>query len=452
MTAEEEIEPTSEDIFLGKEFNIRDPRRNRAFAYLGKIYTTDEQPLEFRRNVFLDCSEAHVILIAGKKGSGKSYTMGVFVEELIKIMERFPNQISILIIDTMGTFSGIGQINDEVRDIDIESWKICPRSFENFRIFVPAPSIDKIQALRRRFEDSPERVMPLYLRPGDLDVQDWVFLSEWKSTKPSAGLLSEAVSNVLARAREENEGITDNVTIQHFINEVEEIPNYPGNVQNAVLSRLSMMNNWNLFSSTGPRLRDLVPAGQVSIVDLSIQGFGSGASLDTLMLALFTRKIYEERMISKRTVPIDNRITDLNRGIPFVWLVVDEAHKYLDSSSFSKKYLQNWVQQGRSPGLGTVMATQSPKDFPEVINTNMDILIAHKLVTKTNVEKIKRMAVRTELDEKLFNDLPDRKGSAVIIDTESTNRAIIGFVKPRLTKHTGRTATLYDENNDINTT
>lgn len=445
MVIEEEIEPTAEDYFFGKEFNLREPDRNRAFAYIGKAYTKDEKPLEYCKNIFLDCSEAHVVLISGKKGSGKSYTMGVLVEELIKIMDRFPDKISIFIIDTMGTFLGIGEPNTELSEMEQDTWKVIPRSFNNFQIFVPAQDIEKVNARRLDFKESPEKVVPMYLRPGDLDVKDWIFLSEWNATQPSAGLLAEAVSRVIAQAREDNEGSTDNITIDHFIAAVEEIYNYPANIQNAVLSRLNMMKTWNLFSSTGPRLRDLVRPGIVSILDLSIQGFGGVGSLDTLMIAIFARKIYEERMISRKTVPRNNRITNLNRPIPLVWLVVDEAHKYLDSKSFSNKYLRNWVQQGRAPGLGTVMASQSPKDFPEEINTNMDLLIAHKLVTKNNVNKIKSMAVRTELDDKIFNELPDKKGSAVIIDTESTNKAIIGFIKPRKTKHTGKTATVYDE-------
>jgi len=436
-------EPDSDDLFLCGYYNEKS-ELNKTFTYLGKENPRREgRTLLDSKNIYLDCNESHVVLICGKKGSGKSYTMGVFVEELTSLMEDFPNDLSIVIVDTMGTFLGLGENNEDLSSNLQEIWNIEPKGYDCIKIYIPSPTLDKITERRRQFKYSPEKVTPLYLRPGDLDPQDFVFLSNWDINQPSGALLLEGALDAFDTIKEIN-GNTDSLELDDIVDSLYQIPEkgIQKHIRNIVHSKLKSMNSWNLFSTSGPKIRDFVEPGQISILDLSLQSLSSGVSLDTLFLSIFTRKIYQERMITMKTTPrvSENR---KSRGIPNVWLVIDEAHKYLESDSYARDDLKKWVQQGRSPGLGTLMATQNPGRFPDDIITNMDVLIAHKLITKNNIEKVKKMAIRTDKDIRLlFEEIPDQKGSAIFIDTESTQDAIMGIIRPRTSKHTGESESL----------
>ncbi|HID06507.1 MAG TPA: DUF87 domain-containing protein, partial [Armatimonadetes bacterium] len=52
-----------------------------------------------RDQIYLDDSYSHVVLICGKRGSGKSYTMGVFLEELVQ-----RDDVIIIVADPMRNF------------------------------------------------------------------------------------------------------------------------------------------------------------------------------------------------------------------------------------------------------------------------------------------------------------------------------------------------------------
>ena len=59
---------------------------------IGKNAKTDEY-------VYLDHSRSRAVFIGGKRGSGKSYTMGVIVEELLDSRNTLT-----IIIDPMGIY------------------------------------------------------------------------------------------------------------------------------------------------------------------------------------------------------------------------------------------------------------------------------------------------------------------------------------------------------------
>lgn len=51
--------------------------------------------------VYLDSTRSRAVLVCGKRGSGKSYTLGVVVEELLEA-----GNILVIIVDPMGIYHG----------------------------------------------------------------------------------------------------------------------------------------------------------------------------------------------------------------------------------------------------------------------------------------------------------------------------------------------------------
>ena len=69
----------------------------------------------------MDVSRSHVVLIAGKRGSGKSYTMGVLTEEMSDLEPQVAENIASLIFDTMGIFWTMKFKNDKVKKSSLQT-------------------------------------------------------------------------------------------------------------------------------------------------------------------------------------------------------------------------------------------------------------------------------------------------------------------------------------------
>ncbi len=74
----------------------------KAAAYLGKVVISPTDPPVLGKDFYLDLSTSHVILLAGKRGFGKSYTLGVIVEEFCKLPYDIKKRLCVIVIDTVG--------------------------------------------------------------------------------------------------------------------------------------------------------------------------------------------------------------------------------------------------------------------------------------------------------------------------------------------------------------
>jgi hypothetical protein len=94
------------------------------------------------------------------------------------------------------------------------------------------------------------------------------------------------------------------------------------------------------------------------------------------------------------------------------WLLVDEAHAFVDS--VADPALRRVLTRGRAPGTSLVLATQRPSALPEVAASQADLLIAHRLTGRADREALElaRPAVaRLEAERE-----PAKPGEAVVFD------------------------------------
>jgi len=70
------------DLIIGRNEADKRDFGKRGLAYIGKSYVSMGQYTSLSNPIFLDVARTHVILISGKRGSGKSYTMGTIAESL----------------------------------------------------------------------------------------------------------------------------------------------------------------------------------------------------------------------------------------------------------------------------------------------------------------------------------------------------------------------------------
>ena len=78
-------------------------RQNSSNGYLniGRFYALDGSS---GASVKMDALFPHAVLICGKRGYGKSYTLGVLVEEIASLDEEIRKNLAVVIIDTLGIF------------------------------------------------------------------------------------------------------------------------------------------------------------------------------------------------------------------------------------------------------------------------------------------------------------------------------------------------------------
>ncbi|HLD86898.1 MAG TPA: hypothetical protein VJB12_02440, partial [Candidatus Nanoarchaeia archaeon] len=83
------------ETILGRSEQDRIKLGTYATVYLGKQYVKMGQVTSLSHKVYMDVSRSHIVFIAGKRGSGKSYTMGVVAEGVNDLPEEVKKNIAI---------------------------------------------------------------------------------------------------------------------------------------------------------------------------------------------------------------------------------------------------------------------------------------------------------------------------------------------------------------------
>ena len=99
---------------------------NKGILNIGRYYALDGS---LGSHVYVDGLRPHVVLICGKRGYGKSYTMGIFIEEMMMLEEDIRKNIAILVIDTLGIFWTLFYPNKRQEEL-LNEWHIAPAKFD----------------------------------------------------------------------------------------------------------------------------------------------------------------------------------------------------------------------------------------------------------------------------------------------------------------------------------
>ena len=185
-------------------------------------------------------------------------------------------------------------------------------------------------------------------------------------------------------------------------------------VRRAARNHLDLAASWGAFAPDGLAATDLATGG-ATVLDCA----GLGAAPTNAVTGAVASALYDARVAGR-----------LDR-LP--WLLVDEAHVVLDGAA--EPALETLLTRGRAPGVSLVAATQRPAALPAVAVSQADLLVAHRLTARDDVEALAR-AAPTYLDGRLRDRLPTVPGAAVVVDdaTESVHGV---RVRERATPHGG---------------
>lgn len=374
---------------------------------------------------YLETDRSRAVLVCGKRGSGKSYTMGVIAEELLD-----DGNTLVVIVDPMGIYYPMTQPNYEQERM-LWDWGLNPKGVS---ALVLTPGEPEVLYGSREVADVMEsrgvRFRQFRINPADLSPDAWCALFDLSISDVMGIALFRAVQHLRRRHKE-------HFFIRDIIDEIEGDGLVQDRTRQALLNRLEMAEDWNIFSTRYQEIWEVFDPHSINIVDLSTLDPGP-LGRRNLIINVLARDIYKRRTIARRKEELG-----LVGELPRVWVLIDEAHQFAPSgkSTLSKEALIRWTKEGRQPGLSLVIASQQPSALDNEIISQCDVIIAQKLTNHADIQAINALSQDYMGGElKTYIRKLKRRGEAVLVDDEQ-EKVVMMQVRPRKSSHGGGEAT-----------
>ncbi len=414
-------------------------------VFLGKHYIQMHQNVSLSNEVLLDVIRSHVIFVCGKRGSGKSYTMGVIAEGMSNLPDEIKQNVSVVFLDTMGVYWTMKYPNKKDKEL-LREWKLKAEALD-VKIFTPAGYYDEFRKKGIPTDAS------FSIRPSELDISDWCMTFDVKTTEPVGVLIGKTIH----RMKEKNKEFS----IKDIIKEIDDDNETGRDEKNAAKNLFINTESWGVFEKEGTPLKDLVKGGQVTIVDMSCYATVPNSwNIKNMVAGIISEKLFIERMIARKNEEFDHVYQAVNyfreetkqeQKFPMVWLVLDEAHEFLpnEGKTLATEPLITVLREGRQPGISLILASQQPGKIHTDVMTQSDTVISHRITAKVDVDALGSLMqtyLRKGLTDELDN-LPRTKGAAIIFD--DTNEKMYPIqVRPRFTWHGGQAPSAYQKEED----
>ncbi len=399
-------------------------------GYLGKHIVGEGEEAHLANKIALDLLRPHIILICGKRGSGKSYTAGVLMEEIALLPEKYRKNLTAVVIDTMGIYWAT-KLGNEQQVVLLDEWGLKTTELED-RVKVYVPFEQKLE-----FEEADVPVdFGISIPPYEFSAEDWTLAFNLPMTNPIAISLQKSVNDL--RKKEEKFQIDD------LISQVKDSRSIDTHTKSALENMLSVANQWGVFGEKGIKIEEIMKPGMINIFDVSRLRATEAWSVRNLLVAMICREIYSQRIISRKQEELAKvGGTRLKERKPMVWLFMDEAHQFIpaDTVTVSTNPILDIVKQGREPGISFVPMTQMPDKIHQDVVSQADMVISHRLTSKNDLDAL-HAVMQTYLMEdiwKYIDSLPKWVGSAIILD-DNSERIYPVQVRPRYAWHAGEAA------------
>lgn len=436
------------EIVLGREEKEREKFGTLGTLLLGKHYVQMGQTTALAQNVYLDLNKAHVVFVCGKRGSGKSYCLGVIAEGIATLPEEYRSRLAVVLLDTMGIYWTMKYPNHKDEHL-LQQWGMEGKGIP-VKIFTPTGFFKKYKS-----EGIPTDV-PFSIRPYELTPEDWNLTFDINPNEP----LAVFIARIILTLQKER----DDYDIEDIIEAMEADPREDEHVKNAAINRFRSVEQWGVFSREATPLKEIIRGGQISILDLSPYAImPNGWKIKHLVIGLVAEKLFKERMIVRKNEEFQSIHSAIHylitqeeeeeeklrsREMPIVWLMIDEAHEFLPAQgkTSATDALITLLREGRQPGIAMVMATQQPGKIHTDAMTQSDIVLAHRLTAKVDTDamaSIIQSYLRVSLDKELAL-LPRVAGSCIAVD-DVNERMYPMQVRPRFSWHGGGAPKIVEE-------
>ena len=435
------------DIVIGRDKEDMNSFGTDGTILIGKHYVKMGQNTSLSNNIKMDVLRSHVVFICGKRGSGKSYTMGVIAEGMSDLPPEVKENVAVVMLDTMGIYWTMKYPNKKDEKL-LKEWGLEGKGL-NVHIYTPKGYYQKYK------EQGIPTDFPFSIKPSELAPSDWC-LSFDVDINSDMGVVIERAINELQESGKD-------YSIPQIIQKVRDEEDISKDVREAIVNRFISADKWGLFDVSGTPFHELINGGQVTVLDVSCYATIPGASnIRALVIGLVSDKLFLERMVARKkeeyesirrnTSLLDRNLGEGKKEEPLVWLIIDEAHEFLpnEGKTVATKPLVTILREGRQPGISLILASQQPGKIHTDVMTQSDIVISHRVTANFDIKALGMLMqsyMREGLDKQL-NYLPRVKGAAIVFD-DNNEKLYPMRVRPRFTWHGGAAPRAFEKKKNV---
>lgn len=372
-----------DSALLAQVFGLRDTDG----AYLGAVKGYDLR-------VILDINtlvQKHVSILA-KTGSGKSYVVGVLMEELIK------RHVPIVVIDPHGEHGSLAKPNNSPHDQGARRrFGVTPRNYGEHIV-----------------EYSPDTVAnpdaaPFVLESRNLEVRDVVELLGGEVTNSQMGILHAAVRDLKGKGEDYD-----------LASLLEAVRESASNAKWGLVSSIESLVALGIFRGKGTSIESLVAPKKVSILNLK----GVSPEVQQTVVSITARRLFEARKLGK---------------VPPFMLVLEEAHNFAPekglATTASGLAMRTIASEGRKFGMGVMVVSQRPAKVDKNVLSQCNTQIILKV---TNPNDLKALASSVEgLTGDSEDEIQRLPVGVAFVSHPRISIPVLVEVRPRETAHGG---------------
>jgi len=402
------------EIVVGRDDDDMRRFAEQGTMFIGKHLVGSGEDAHMTTRVLMDALRPHIILITGKRGEGKSYSMGIIVEEAMKLPHAIRKNICSVIIDTQGIFWTM-KSPSERDSLALKDWDMMPQGFE-VEVHVPEGQTKIFSEAGVDFDES------FSVSPSELSSEEWLSVLELDENDSLGILLHLVLSKMKGRF-----GLAE---IMAGI----DAQDYETKDKIALRNRFLAAADWGIFGES--KMPDMLKGGKTTVIDVSL----TPQNVRALMVGIVARKIMDERIAARRSEELSDIELAPFHKVPMPWIYIDEAHNFLpnEGRTPATDALNKIVKEGRQPGITLVFATQRPEKLHADAVAQADMIISHRLTAKADIEALKAIMQTYLLYDigKYISELPHLKGTAIILD-DNSERLYKIRMRPRQSWHAG---------------
>jgi hypothetical protein len=373
------------------------------------------------RIVAVSLAKPQCMVLLGFMGSGKSYGLGVLIENSLFSIPNLSSHRSPLSViafnyrrnpDARFEYWGFSQPNSKPPEIARlrSEYQAEPVGIEKLNVFGYGPELQRRQAEYRGIP-----TFPIQFKPDELGAEHWEILMKPPSPQSEyMDIIRDIIQKLFYQER---------LTFKNLETHIQTDERFSNAQRQRAMNRLSFAQKW-LCDDRQFEWGDVLKGGTLNIFDLRMQNMKSA---DALKLCLI--------------------ITDLVRrtknGVNKV-VVFDEAHEYVDSKELVGE-LENAITQIRHDGLSFILASQFPDRIPATIFKYLLTRFIFKLPNRKAIDYVRKAAPNLEvLSPQRVSNLNLEQGVCFIqTDDDCTDTLLkvpqLLSIRPRCTLHGGET-------------
>jgi DNA helicase HerA-like ATPase len=382
-------------VFLAEEPLIAEvlglKHRGNTGAYVG-LLRNHSLKIELDINQLV---QRHVSVLA-KTGGGKSYLLGVLIEELLR------HKVTCVIIDPHGEYHSLRDAapkNGVHARFGVETQGFAKQIME----YSPDPTLNPTaQPLTFSLQHTDPRDLLIFM--GLTNVKQYL--------APLKGLLEEVAATKV------------DYTVKDLVQAASRME---GAIAEQLQERLDYVEQTKLLGPKGTSLNELVARGCATLINLR----GVAPDVQELVVARLASTLFENRKKDK---------------IPPLFLVIEEAHNFApqQGTATCSRILKNIASEGRKFGLGLCAVTQRAARIDKSVlsqcNTQLILQVTNPLDLKAIAQSIEGL---TPGMTDMIQSLPV---GVALVTGGGYHTPLFCEVRPRATRHGGESVAIVANN------